>query len=132
MKDEFNEYLKTDTIKALKRLYLYLQLKNENKKQQEELEFLINSSVGYCRKNNNDLIYILEINKKYPDIIKGVIVSHVQGAKGNLANTSFVPSKYLKQLDQVNTQNYISILTETIDGIQRLLNSIANDYYKSL
>ena len=132
IKHEFNEYYKKDTIKALKRLYSYLQLKNQNKKQQKELEFLFNSSVGYCRKQISDLIYLLEINKKHPDIIKGVIVSHVQRAKSNLANTSFVPSKYLKQLDQVNTQNYISILTETIDGIHRLLNSIANDYYKSL
>jgi len=132
LKDDFNEYYKKDTIKALKRLHSYLQLKDENKKQQKELEYLFNSSVGYCRKQISDLIYILEINQKFPKVIESIILNHVQRAKGNLANTSFIPQTYLKRLNDVNIHNYVKILTETIEGIQRIMNSIANDYYRSL
>lgn len=115
LKEDIREYLKTNTMKSMKRLYSLLVLTKKDKPLQKKLLDYFNSDVGIVNKGLNDLVLIKTLLEKYPNVD---VYTEIQEIKANLANVDWTDANVLKKMS-------LSTLDETISYLQETLNEIS-------
>jgi hypothetical protein len=122
LKQDVQDYLKTNTMKSMKRLYSLLVVTNENKTLQTQLVDYFNSDVGIVNKAKNDLETIRLLLDKYPDV---KVENEIQQVKQNLGCIDWLDEKRLKKMN-------VKTLHKTIDYLQNTLNTISKDVLANL
>jgi len=115
LKEDICEYLKTNTMKSMKRLFSLLVLTKKNKPLQKKLLDYFNSDVGIVNKGLNDLVLIKTLLEKYPNVDVDI---EIQEVKANLGNVDWTDANVLKKMN-------VSTLNETISYLQETLNEIS-------
>ena len=115
LKEDIDEYLKTNTMKSMKRLYSLLVLTKKDKPLQKKLVEYFNSDVGLVNKGKNDLELLQALLEKHPKV---EVDNEIQEIKSNLGCVEWVSASLLKKLSR-------STLDKTINELQTLLNKIS-------
>ena len=122
LKEDINEYLKTNTMKSMKRLYSLLVLTKKNKPLQKQLVEYFNSPAGIVNKGRNDLVLIQTLLESHPFVD---VDTEIQQIKANMGCVPWVSASVLKKMSR-------KTLDKTIEYLDDLLNKVSKSVLSEL
>jgi hypothetical protein len=124
-------YSHRKTLKAMKRLYSLLLLRNEKKKVQRELVSIFNSPLGAKNKLMNDIDYFLDLTEKH-DIGWSKIEQNLQMFKSMYFLNAESSPKFQKRIDNATAKTFRKVLMDMSHELLATINSQAKALFEKI
>ena len=124
-------YSHRKTLKAMKRLYSLLLLRNEKKKVQRELVSIFNSPLGAKNKLMNDIDYFIDLTEKH-NIGWSKIEQNLQMFKNTYFLHAESSPKFQKRIDNATMKTYRKVLQEMSHELLTTINHQARQIFETL